>query len=112
MHRPLIALTERAVAFGERPDAPRPPIDADPEDEVGVLVQRFDEMQSRLTDTFESLQRAVEQKDMAISEREEKDVMLRRSERLASVGVLAAGTVRSAGTRPPRRPSARSPMTR
>ena len=25
IHRPLIALTERAVAFGERPDAPRPP---------------------------------------------------------------------------------------
>ncbi len=103
IHRPLIALTDRAVAFGTTApvvggDAPAP-IDADPEDEIGVLVRRFAEMQARLGDTVQSLQSALEQKDRAILEREEKDALLRRSERLASVGVLAAGVAHEIGNK-------------
>ena len=99
MHGPLLALTRRAVAFGERPDAPPEPVGADPEDEIGVLAKRFEEMQGRLTETLTTLRDTVEQREQAIREMEEKDALLRRSERLASVGVLAAGVAHEIGNK-------------
>ncbi|HIA02773.1 MAG TPA: HAMP domain-containing protein, partial [Myxococcales bacterium] len=55
IYQPLVTLARNVVAFGEKPDAVMQPVDADPEDEVGVLAHRFEEMQVRLAETFESL---------------------------------------------------------
>ena len=99
MHGPLLALSRNAETFGGRPDAPLEPVGADPEDEIGVLAGRFEDMQRRLAETIEALQKSVEQKERAIRTLEEKDQLLRRSERLASVGVLAAGVAHEIGNK-------------
>lgn len=99
MHRPLITLTQNAVALGERPDAPVARVDADPEDEIGVLAQRFEEMQARLSESFLALEKSLAETERAMREKEEKDELLRRSERLASVGVLAAGVAHEIGNK-------------
>jgi len=99
IHSPLLALTQRAVAFGERPDEPPEPVEVDSEDEIGVLASRFEEMQTRLVENLQTLKQAVDQKERAIREMEEKDEQLRRSERLASVGVLAAGVAHEIGNK-------------
>ena len=96
IHRPLLALTQRAVAFGEDPEAqrgsPQLAVDADPEDEIGVLAEKFGEMQGRLVKTLAL-------KDQAMAEMREKDEQLRRSERMASVGVLAATVAHEIGNK-------------
>ena len=99
MLRPLLALARTAQAFGEHPDAAGEPVDADPEDEIGVLATAFSQMQGRLADTIDTLRHAIEQKEQAIRDIEEKDRMLRHSERLASVGVLAAGVAHEIGNK-------------
>jgi signal transduction histidine kinase len=99
MHGPLLSLTEQAQAFGEQPELDGRTIEADPEDEIGVLVDRFDEMRQRLMETFVELKQTVAEREQAIQEMEEKDELLRRSERLASVGVLAAGVAHEIGNK-------------
>ncbi len=85
MHRPLMALTDRAVAFANDPELPPDPIESDPEDEIGVLAATFVEMQSTLQTTLE--------------EKAESDQQLARSERMASVGVLAATVAHEIGNK-------------
>ncbi len=100
MHEPLLALTRNAVAFGENPgEAVAEVVEADPEDEIGELARRFSQMQQRLHETIGTLQQAVIQKEAAFREMEEKDQLLRRSERLASMGVLAAGIAHEIGNK-------------
>ncbi len=100
LHRPLLALTRNAIAFGENPtEAEAEPVDSDPEDEIGELARRFAQMQQRLHETIDSLHEAVDQKETAMQEMEKKDRLLRRSERLASMGVLAAGIAHEIGNK-------------
>ena len=100
LHRPLLALTRNAIAFGENPtEAEAEPVDSDPEDEIGELARRFAQMQHRLHETIDSLHEAVDQKESAMQEMETKDRLLRRSERLASMGVLAAGIAHEIGNK-------------
>jgi len=74
MHKPLIALTEHAVEFARNPEVELPPVEADPEDEIGVLAGTLAEMEA-------SLRR------------------LRQSERMAAVGVLAATVAHEIGNK-------------
>ena len=100
LHRPLLALTRNAIAFGENPtEAEAEPVESDPEDEIGELARRFGQMKQRLHETIDSLHDAVDQKESAMQEMETKDRLLRRSERLASMGVLAAGIAHEIGNK-------------
>ncbi|MFT7623954.1 MAG: signal transduction histidine kinase, partial [Myxococcota bacterium] len=85
MHSPLMALVDRALAFAQDPDLPADPIEADPEDEIGLLAGTFVDMQRTLQQT--------------LREKAEADAQLRRSERMASVGVLSATVAHEIGNK-------------
>ena len=91
MHKPLLSLTEQAQAFGEQPEVGGRTIEADPEDEIGVLVRPLTRCVSvspiLVAETDRCRKRASDPRDG-------RRTSLRRSERLASVGVLAGGGAR------------------
>jgi two-component system NtrC family sensor kinase len=87
--RPVRALIERVRALGEGRWESR--IEVSGPEEIRILAREFNQMSERLRAAYEQLVR--EQEERLKLERD-----LRRSERLASIGELAAGLAHEVGT--------------
>lgn len=93
--RPLRALgvaTERA-AQGDFAS----PVTRIPRNELGVLTTQFNQMLIRLDDQREQLQRQLVELEQAYTDLQDTQRSLIRSEKLASIGQLAAGVAHEVG---------------